>query len=286
MTESYAIRTSTAASDEYMAYRKEIKSFDYALRENFFIGHDGENKGKLNLLALLNPFNYFRALDNFLINSGLRLIAYSKDPQHIDFKKTNFKPFFATCGGVLLCGLGAILRLPRVITQYVVGASVKPLWQCYKFNKTYEFANLESMKEDEIKTPLWLWCVALLLTCINVTLIGLTLGGAAPALNFASDALGKALTKVATPTLEIALLNDKITNPITEAINSNITLPAELGTYASVFPNTHDCVVAGLAQAPLYSANTLHTYLAGDTVAHNKENEYREYPVYYPRINK
>ncbi|HLF67235.1 MAG TPA: hypothetical protein VI522_06410 [Gammaproteobacteria bacterium] len=280
MTKSYQLNDLELDSQKIRDYLTDISRPTYFLRENFFIGH-GSDQGKFNVAALFNPFNYFRALDNFLINKGLSLIAEGRDHETKDGYAFKLKSIGCKALGLLPCALGALFRLPRVITQYVVGATVKPLWECYKFNKTYG--------SHKVKIPELIWVGAFLLTCLNIVLIGLSFGGAAPVTNYVSSELSKFLSKTAAVTLTTQVLNDKLITPITHAINNHITVPSEtvpseMGAYAAAFPDTRDVVAAGLASAPLYTANVLHSYAKGAHMA--REEEIREYPCYYGVTNK
>ncbi len=218
----------------------------HSFRENFRIGH-GPNAGNINFLAFLNPFNYARALDNFFINNGLRMLAFARNADN-DLSDPNEAWGLGARGfmgilGIAFCAVGAVLRLPRVFVQYAVGATTKPLWNLYKEYKI----NPNQQINWWLAIPL-----AVLLTMVNMVIIGVTVGGAAPAVSYVSNVASEAIIGVASKTVSTitaTAVSEVLIRPVAQGINQQIitNLPTAMlpNAYLGVFPGT-DAVVAGV----------------------------------------
>ncbi|HLF66596.1 MAG TPA: hypothetical protein VI522_03185 [Gammaproteobacteria bacterium] len=219
-------------------YLDQIKSLSYAWKESFFIGHgEAEQRGKFNILAVFNPFSWLRALDHFIIHLGFKAIVYAQ----ADKVKTGGNR--AQRGGAMLAGLllltmGAILRMPRVLIQYVVGATVSPLWNCYKFNKTHELVG-------EKTHPLG-WALATFLTLVNIAFIVLTIGLAAPLVSVFSNKAGEHIAKISTKLAVVNVIGDSLIAPVTNLINDNTTV---LASKLTPLPATQTLVAATAERA-------------------------------------
>jgi hypothetical protein len=252
--------TLTTAELEVLAkYFSQISNPFYSIRENFIIGY-GENRRKLNIAALFNPFNYIRAIDNLLIHNGLKAIAYAKkvDTDIIE-KPSYFAKFGIGFIGVCACFIGAVIRLLRVVPQYIISAPVRPVWSCYKFNKT----NLDK----EISRLGWV--LAVMLTAANILLVGLTVGLGAPLVKLISMQAHKAVEGFATSTVITSVVGDKLINPVTNAINDSVSKAGVTNLLAdscaaSVLPATQDVVTAVVARtiAAPTSKPLLHKFLS------------------------
>ncbi len=221
---------------------KHMNGASFALRENFVIGY-GPKRGKINFLAFLNPFNWFRTLDNLFINKGLAMIAEQLYQQRLMGEEHIISRWGYGLVGVVLCTIGAALRLPRVITQYVVGATVKPLWNCIKYDMTHKAA----LKA----TPWWGWLLAVVLTAVNVVVIGLTLGGAAPVMAHISNEASKLTIGLAESALPAVMVpaQEVVVQPVATALNEAIKLPLPT-SYLQWFPDTSAILMSILSAAP------------------------------------
>ena len=145
---------------ETQEYLDEILKWNYVLKETFFIGY-GPNAGEFNWLALLNPLNYFRVIDNFLIMKGLNWAAYAKKSSDV----TSFGKVFWRIASAIFLIPGSLVRiLFRALPQFIIGSTVRPLWSCCYSNYT----NQQLGK----RVNGWGWLAATVLTAVNVGTLG------------------------------------------------------------------------------------------------------------------
>jgi hypothetical protein len=113
---------------------------------------------RINPFAFFNPLNYWRALDT--IPSTIALWCYAKS----DLSKERGSP--GKSWGFYLLGhifslITAAIRWPRVGLQFMIGLSVRPLWHCIR----------RVVKQDNPGKITW--ALAIILTTINLVLLGL-----------------------------------------------------------------------------------------------------------------
>ncbi|HLF67157.1 MAG TPA: hypothetical protein VI522_06015, partial [Gammaproteobacteria bacterium] len=258
----------------------------HSFRENFRIGR-GPNKGNINLLAFLNPFNYARAFDNYFINNGLRMIAFARnanDQLEDDMKWGIIPRAIMGLIGIGLCTVGAIFRVPRVLVQYAVGATTKPLWNLYKEYKTNPNITINWWRALPI---------AIFFTLINAVIIGLSFGAAAPATTYVSNAASQIIADAAaktTSTITAQAVSEVVVRPVSQALNQTALshIPGNQFPFAAAYPGTDAVVGAALAgavtsapQRMLMNGGYLSTAVA--TKGHN-DDQYVDYGYDAPKM--
>ncbi len=152
-------------SGQMRDHKTELDGWDYHWHENYRSGY-GDDAAKINIAAIFNPFNLYRAIDKTISHNGLRLIAHGKS---LKWDWDDWAPkLLSYVFGSAICAIGGVFALPRRLAEFVISAPLKPLWNCWEYNiKNKALGKSTSAIGWGISTFFVLVNIALMLTLIG-----------------------------------------------------------------------------------------------------------------------